>query len=498
MVLALAQKPLHLNTALVSGTYASNPASKLFATLLRVGADWQIKPYLAESWQWSPDNHSLTLRLVNGAVFHDGRPITADDVAFSLQIVKQHHPFRGMLEAVEGVDTKDPRTVVIRLRRTHPALPLVLATPFTPIIPKHVYGDGQDIRTHPANWKPIGSGPFRFVEINSRDEIILERFDRYFIPGRPYVDRLIIKIMDANQISASLEAGYLHAAEMSSTLISPWLERITKSDRLVVDGRMAIAIGPLCWLEFNLRQLPLADVRVRRAMAHVIDREQMLRMMKHPFATLATGPIIADSPFYTPAPLPYPLDEKKANELLDAAGYPRKADGVRFSLTFESGETEFGQEVGELIASVLRRKLGIRVDVRPTSTLKEWAERIANWQYEMTFNNVSYWGDPVIGVHRSYDSHNIRQGVMWANNQGYARPEVDRVLEQAGAEMDPVKRTALYARFRDLVVEDVPILWLIGYRVPVVRSKRLSGIEDTVWGLSTSFDQATLPPAGSK
>src|SRR5690606_31456929 len=141
------------------------------------------------------DGKSLTLHLRKNAVFHDGKPITSEDVAFSIMAIKKNHPFQTMFAPVEKVDTPDPHTAVIRMSQPHPAILLAMSPALCPIMPKHVYDDGQDIKSHPRNSQDIvGSGPFKFKSFTPGQEVVLERFDKYFIPNEPYLDRVVIKI----------------------------------------------------------------------------------------------------------------------------------------------------------------------------------------------------------------------------------------------------------------------------------------------------------------
>ncbi|CAN0510021.1 unnamed protein product, partial [Discosporangium mesarthrocarpum] len=164
LVLGTTQKARHLNPAVQSGIATAVPGTQIFATPLRFDENWEPQPYLAESWSISDDGKSITLKLRANAKFHDGKPITSEDVAFSLQTVKDNHPFKSMFAPVTGVDTPDPLTAVINFEKAHPAALLAMSSALLPIIPKHVYGDGQDPKSHPANNAPVGSGPFKFVE----------------------------------------------------------------------------------------------------------------------------------------------------------------------------------------------------------------------------------------------------------------------------------------------------------------------------------------------
>ena len=156
-------EPRHFNSALVSGSATAMIGAQIFASPLRYDAHWTPYPYLAETWDLSEDGLALTLNLVKGARFHDGHPITSADIAFSIMAVKTHHPFKSMFAPVEKVDTPDEFTAVIHLSHPHPAILLTMSPPFLPILPKHIYGDGQDLSTHPANTSPVGSGPFKFL-----------------------------------------------------------------------------------------------------------------------------------------------------------------------------------------------------------------------------------------------------------------------------------------------------------------------------------------------
>ncbi|MGB1208703.1 MAG: ABC transporter substrate-binding protein, partial [Paracoccaceae bacterium] len=162
LTMALQQTPRHLNPAVQSGTATGQPGTQLFASLLRYDEGWDPQPYLAQSWDVSDDGLSVTIHLVEGATFHDGHPITSEDVAFSIDVVKANHPFKSMFAPVTSVDTPDQHTAVLNLSRPHPALMLAMSGQLMSIIPEHVYGDGQNPKTHPRNnVDTVGSGPFK-------------------------------------------------------------------------------------------------------------------------------------------------------------------------------------------------------------------------------------------------------------------------------------------------------------------------------------------------
>ena len=140
LVIATTQVPRHFNGAVQSGMATAMPSAQIFASPLRYDENWKPQPYLAQSWDVASDGLSVTLHLVKNALFHDGQPVTSEDVAFSIMAIKANHPFQTMLAAVDKVETPDPFTAVIRLSHPNPALLLAMSPALMPILPKHVYG----------------------------------------------------------------------------------------------------------------------------------------------------------------------------------------------------------------------------------------------------------------------------------------------------------------------------------------------------------------------
>ena len=197
LVTVLSSNVRNLNSAVQSGIVTGYPGAQLFASPLRYDEDWTPQPYLAKSWEVSDDGLKVTLHLQENAKFHDGEPLTSEDVAFSVDVIKANHPFKSMFAPVESVDTPDAHTAVLNLSKPHPALMLAMSGQLMSIIPKHIYGDGEitDVKAHPRNNEnTIGSGPFKLVEYKSGEHVILERFDDFFIEGRPYLDKIVMRI----------------------------------------------------------------------------------------------------------------------------------------------------------------------------------------------------------------------------------------------------------------------------------------------------------------
>ncbi len=204
---------------------------------------------------------------------------------------------------------------------------------------------------------------------------------------------------------------------------------------------------------------------------------------------MATGPIAPGSPFYTDKVGAWTLNLDKANQLLDAAGLVRDAKGVRFGMTLDylPNTPDNSQTIAEYLRPQLR-KVGIDVTVRASPDFPTWARRVSTQEFDATMDGAFNYGDPVIGVHRTYLSSNIKPGVIWSNTQSYSNPKVDELLAQATVERDPEKRKRLYAEFQRIVVADVPVtfthVWAQGYAA----RRTLVDVPTSIWAPMAPFD----------
>ncbi len=484
LIMASTQVPRHLNGAVQSGIATAVPSTQIFASPLRYDAEWNPQPYLAESWSVSDDGLTVTLNLVKDATFHDGTPVTSEDVAFSIMTTKENHPFKSMFAPVDSIETPDPHTAVIKLSQPHPALLLALSPALAPVLPKHVYGDGQDPKTHPANSAPVGSGPFKLVEFTPGEAVVLEKNPDFFIEGRPYLDEIIIRIIpDLSALLIAMENGeadlYPFMAESQA------IRRLGEVDHLGVTEEGYAAVGPINWLAYNTKNEKLADPRVRQAIAYAVDRDFITKALHRGVSTTQRGPIVESSPFFNPDMPAYDVDLDKAKALMAEAGH---GDGMELTVDYIPGPAEQQKNVAEYLKSQLK-KIGIDVTVRAAPDFPTWAKRVSNHDFELTMDVVFNWGDPVIGVHRSYLSSNIVPGVIWSNTQSYNNPKVDELLNAAAVELDGDKRKALYDEFQMLVAQDLPIYWLNTLPYHTAYDKRLGNLPVSIWGTMSPMDE---------
>lgn len=489
LVVALNSTPAHLNPAVHSGTLTGFVGTQLFAGLVRYNKDGTILPYLAQRWEWGDNQKTLTLYLHENATFHDGTPITSSDVAFSIQTVSKFHPFVPMLAALKTVETPDPHIVVLKLKHYHPALLQILTPVLTPILPKHIYGDGRNIQTHPANWDVVGSGPFKLNSYDPQKHIIVKRYDEFFLKDRPYLDSIEFKIFSGpDEIPMAMENGEVHITGFSP--LEEHHTQLKKQQHLKVTTKGLDGIRAMAWLGLNLTNKPFNDLRVRQALALAIDKDFITQRILRGNAVPLDGPIPPDNPFYVPTEEISSINIKTANKLLDEAGIKRHENGKRLTLrvTYPPNASALALPLLKYLRHKLSRTIGVDLIITENYDFNVWAKQIASGDFHMTFDIVFSWEDPVIGIHRTYHSSNSHRDVLWTNTLGYKNSDVDKLLDAAAKEPDITHRKLLYSKFQKIIRNDLPIIFLGTMPYASIIDKRLRGINNSRWGLLAPMD----------
>lgn len=358
-----------------------------------------------------------------------------------------------------------------------------MSAALAPILPKHIYGDGQDVKSHPANSAPIGSGPFMLEEFKAGEAIVLKKNPNFFIEGRPKLDEIIVNIIkDPSALLIAMENGDADIYPFMAG--SQEIKRLEKVDTLEITSEGYAAVGPINWLAFNTASEKLSDVRVRQAIAYAVDRDFITKALHRGVSKPQRGPIIESSPFFDGSIPAYDTDLDKANALMAEAGY---GDGMELTIDYIPGPKEQQQSVAEYMKSQLK-KIGIELTVRAAPDFPTWAGRVGGHDFELSMDVVFNWGDPVIGVHRTYLSSNIRKGVIWSNTQSYSNARVDEILGAAAIEQDIDKRRALYAEFQQIVAADLPIYWINATPYHTAFSKKLKNAPKGIWGTMHPMD----------
>jgi peptide/nickel transport system substrate-binding protein len=466
VVIAAAADPGQFNPAVTTAGGTHFVADNLYNGLVFLDEQLNPQPDLAESWDVSPDGKVYTFHLRQGVKWHDGQPFGSDDVKFSFEqvLLKYHARTKAGLEAVlDGIDAPDPNTVVFRFKQPYGPLLQRLDVGEAPIVARHVY-EGQDPTTAEANLHPIGTGPYKLAGYTKGDMVRMVRNDQYFKPGLPYLDELDVKIIPQPSTAVlALEQGEVDYVQ---GVPGPDLPRLQQNAAIRLGQTAAGSGGSFCadTMFFNLARPPLDKPEVRQAFAYGEDREQILREVYFDQGRVATSAISADIAWaHNPNVQQYPHDPDRANQLLDQAGLPRGADGMRFTSTFVHA-TSYAK-YGELMKQQLAR-VGITINLQPLEVNAANDQEFIKKDFDLGFASYCNGPDPEIGVRRMYVSNNIGP-ILFSNGAGYRNPQVDQLFDQAVAAVDRSERAKAYYQIQDIVARDLPYLPIVetaGYR----------------------------------
>ncbi|TDR89280.1 ABC transporter substrate-binding protein [Enterovirga rhinocerotis] len=466
-----------LNPAIRASTGVYIVTSKIMEPLVDLDASGVPAAVLATSWTSAPDGKTHTFKLREGVTWHDGKPFTSADVQYTaMEMWKKYLNYGTQLQQyLEAVETPDATTAVFKYSRPMPQNLLLRALcDLGYIAPRHVF-EGTNILDNPANTAPIGTGPFKFVQYERGQFIIADRNPNYWRKDFPYLDRIVWRfIIDKAAAAAALETGQTQLSTYNALSLAD-LDRLKTDARFTVTSKGLEANAFNNTLEFNTRRKELSDVRVRQAIAQAIDVPFFIENFIYGQGKPATGPIPSVSTaFYTEAPPPYKLDVKKANALLDEAGYKRGAGGTRFTLKLVPIQN--GEDV-PLLATFIQQSLsqvGIKVDILNLDSAGALATVYRDWNFDLATGWHQYRGDPAVSTTVWYRSGSPK-GAPWTNQYGWKNDAVDKMIDDAAAELDPVKRKALYAEWVKAVNADIPVWMMIERTFQTAISKKVQG-----------------------
>ncbi|SOY92879.1 dipeptide ABC transporter, substrate binding protein precursor [Cupriavidus taiwanensis] len=484
-----------LNSAAPTGFFSAN----VFDGLIEYDNDFKLKPALAQRWDISKDSKTLTFHLRPNVKWHDGKPFTSADVKWTLENVwKKLHPRNQILFGkVTRVDTPDALTVVLHFSEPSLAVLSSLNSNGAQVLPKHLY-EGTDILNNPYNNKPVGTGPFVFKEWSKGNYIVLERNPDYWHKGKPYLDKIVFKVIpDASARAAALEKGEVQYAPFNPVPLKD-AQRLSQLPSLKLETRGYEWLSPWLFMDVNIDRPYFKDVRVRQALAHAIDLNTLNKVVWFGFGKPAVSPVVSTlGQFFNPSVPKYPYDPARAEALLDAAGLKRGADGNRLKIQIDY--LPYGDDYkrsAEYIKQALKR-VGVDVTVRtqdtPTYTRRVYGDR----DFDLAVVWFAGFADPLVGVTRAYRSDTVGKNIPWSNGSGYRGDEANRLIDQAQGSPSQAERVELFRKFQSVVQTDLPSIPLLELRFFTVQS---SNLRDTVSGVDqvyASLKRAWLAPAGT-
>jgi peptide/nickel transport system substrate-binding protein len=445
----------------------------IYDTLLLADATGAVQPWLASRYERSPDGLSYTFELRDNVRWHDGRPLTPEDVVFSFEYFAAKRsklpPYLiGGPQNVEGVKAVGGRRVEIRLDRPVVTFLRGAASTF-PIVPKHVWAPIDDPARAQEVGVLVGTGPYRLDTYTRGEGAYLYTANDGFFLGKPFVQRLELRAVE-DELNA-LRAGAIDAAGPPSSGAPVGRDALAPFRS---DPAYGIVEGPAEFpstLNWNLAKGgALADVRFRRACAMAIDREGLVKRVLGGMGKPGNpGFLPPDHPFHVDVEQ-YRFDRAGANRLLDDSGYPREGSkGMRRGpdgkpLRFTMAVIPVLSPVVELVVDALEA-VGVQLDLDPVEPFQLFTNQV---DYEMAvvfYGGVS--GDPDY-LRTVYSSKGTRG---FQSARGYADPEFDNLAEKQLVTLDEGERKGLIARMQQIVARDVPVLHLY-YTVPFVAFRK--------------------------
>jgi peptide/nickel transport system substrate-binding protein len=441
--------------------------------------DGGFTPRLAKSWEWARDSMSITYHIDPAARFHDGVPVRASDVRYSLSLINDSTIQSAAAPVVANIDSvhvADSATAVIYFKRHLPEEFYDVAYQVS-IVPEHVYGKVKpaDMRTSDVLRHPIGSGRFRFVDWQPADRIELIA-DTANYKGRAKLDRVVVLLGQAPEPSATA----VLAGESDVDAAFP-LDEVARLDSS--NAARAIPNPKLAYGFFGMRQHDrksktkphpiFSEAAVRRAISMAIDRQSMLTNVFNGNGTLPHGPFpssaaTADAGIRVPR-----YDTTAAKALLDSAGWKTGANGVRSKngrpLKFEimlPSSSAIRVRYADLIQESLRR-VGIQAELAKLS-FPAFLARQDQGDFDAGMFTISV--DPSFGgTKQNWTTEGEKAGTNWT---GYVNPRVDALLDSAGRSTDPAAVKRYATRVYRTIVDDEPAVWLFdGFSVTAVNRR---------------------------
>lgn len=452
----------------ISGFPGWNLLMLQYDSLMQFDSAGEPQPWLAESVETNDDLTEYTVTLVDGVTWHDGEPLTIDDVEFTFNYFVENAAgrFARDLSGVESVSTDGDRTMTITLGSPNPAFDLV-ALADIPIIPQHIWESVENPEEHVfESVTNVGSGPYRLVEYTEDQSYRFEAFDDYF-RGAPAVDELVVVVFaDDSGPLAAIRSGEIDVI----------FERISPEQIELLDAQdpIDVAQGPeftTQMVNIDVTRPPFDDVAVRQAMDLAIDRQDIVDTVFLGAATVGSpGWVHPDKSVFNPDVQPV-TDVEQANTLLDEAGYlDSDDDGIRefdgqpmsFEMLTNSSDS-LRLRISELIAEMLA-DIGIEINVASVET-STWEEAV--WPGFDINNGRNYqmaawgWSAPIqANTIRVAELVHSDPSIGFLNLTGFSDPEVDAIAEQLLTEADPEVSADLIAELQVLIAEQLPFILL--------------------------------------
>jgi peptide/nickel transport system substrate-binding protein len=445
----------------VSDVYSANIIRQIYSNIVQVDEHMEIVPDLAESWE-NPDDLTWIFHLRKGVTFHNGDPLNAAAVKFSLDRIKDPataSPGATHLREVASVEAVDEHTLKLVTKRPFAPMLMSLTRYETAIVSERAVKEaGADYGSRAA----VGTGPFKFVSWSRGDKVVIEKFDGYF-RGPASIDTVVYRGIpeDATRL-VELESGGIDL--IPGNFPNQDFASIKESGKYLTYQTPAMST---LYMGLNTEIEPLGNRTVRKAMNYAVDKQAIVDAIYFGFGAPARGPlspvIWGFDPTLEPA---YPYNPEKAKELLKEAGFP---DG--FDMTIYSDNRTERRSAAELIQAYLA-EVGIRAKIE----LMEWSALLSTSAKGIGGGFMLGWtgtGDADGALTPVYHSMNIGS----SNRFRYKSPELDALMDKGAATLDQAERRKIYAEAQRTAVEECPLVFMISQELLGASSKKVQGFK---------------------
>jgi len=477
-VMVLGTDPLALSPDTTSSVPDVAASCLIYDGLVRFKPGFEIVPGLAKSWDISADGLTYKFEL-ESAKWHDGKPVTSEDVKFTLEeISSKYGPrFNAASKFIDRIETPTPSSVVITLSKPFaPFLFSLACEQNTAIMPAHVLRGGDLLRNPAILTNPVGNGPFKIVEWVRGNHITLVRNDDYWRKGEPYLDRVIIKIMpDAAARVLALRAGEVDYIVPDYVPLSA-VQMLEKNKDFQVEE---VSYPGSDIIILNTKNPALSKPEVRQALLTAVDREFIHQKVYYGLGGVPLSSFDTRLWAYNKAvnyQQMYAYNPDKARKMLDDAGLKPNADGIRMTmrLVFETGKPEWLPA-----AQALQRfwqAVGVKVVLEGAERPVVLKRVYSDYDFDATLQTYTTLGDPALGIARTYVTSSIKQGTTFNNASQYSNPEIDKLFDAGRDAHLQADRQKAYDQIQEILARDLPVLNLHQQPQFAIASTRLQGL----------------------
>lgn len=504
------------NPIYYSDQYDANIIDLVFEGLTKYNEKLEIVPNIAERFEWSDDGKTVTFYLRKDVKFHDGEPLTAEDVYFTFMTIchpdysgprtysvnrlKGYYEYHGKIDeeastednivyeiepftadTVEGIKVIDDYTISFTAVEEYASF---LEDLGYGILPAHVFEgvEVKDIPHHEFNTKPIGTGPFKLAEYKKDQYAVLEKFDDYF-EGAPKIDKIVYMIRNQETALMELESGELDICDITPQdfdMVSGW-------DHVDIQETMAMGYQ---YMAINHRRELFQDQKVRQALAYAINRQGIVDNVLQGHGAVMNAPIPPVSWAYSDDVNAYEYNVEKAKQLLAEAGWTLGSDGI-LEKNGKKFEVELlyptGNAVREASAPIIKENLeavGIKVNLQLMDFPSMREKAINNHDFDLCLIGWGLSFDP----DASFAFHSDPAKGSW-NYVGYKNERSDELLDAGVATTDMEERKEIYREWCKLVNEDLPYIFLYTQNDILAINNRVKNVKLDVRGITHNIHE---------